>query len=162
MRLSRRNCFGGFIRELSSGPSPTGTIHQAVSQVRSFNGSAACPHVVLRSERRYAWNDINSMSTPLWDFHIFIKADVDPEFAWQFWTNVANWRELEPGVDFEVDGPFAPRLAGMRESAWTRAAALVDSCGGPPAGLGLKKCHCREPRLWSACDSRKWLRVELE
>jgi DNA-binding LytR/AlgR family response regulator len=31
-----------------------------------------------------------------------------------------------------------------------------------PAGLGLKKCRCPEPRLWSACDSRKWLGAELE
>ena len=52
------------------------------------------------------------MSTPLWEFQYSIEADVPPEFAWQFWTNVANWRELEPGVEFEVDGPFAPGTGG--------------------------------------------------
>ena len=52
------------------------------------------------------------MSTPLWEFQYSIEADVHPGFAWQFWTNVANWRELEPGVEFEVDGSFASGMRG--------------------------------------------------
>ena len=50
---------------------------------------------------------------PAWQFECFVETDARPEFAWQFWTNVANWRELEPGVEFEVDGPFAAGARGV-------------------------------------------------
>jgi Polyketide cyclase / dehydrase and lipid transport len=64
------------------------------------------------------------MSAPLWEFRYSIETDAHPEFAWQFWTNVANWRELEPGVEFELDGPFAPgtrgrtRMPGQEPRHW--------------------------------------------
>jgi hypothetical protein len=78
---------------------------------------------------------VNSMSTPLWEFQYSIEADGHPEFAWQFWTNIANWRELEPGIEFEVDGPFAPgtrgctRMPGQEPRHWLiHAVDLGRSC----------------------------------
>jgi hypothetical protein len=53
------------------------------------------------------------MSTPAWEFQYSIEIDAHPDFAWQFWTNVDNWRELEPGGEFELDGPFAPGTRGQ-------------------------------------------------
>jgi Polyketide cyclase / dehydrase and lipid transport len=53
------------------------------------------------------------MSTPAWEYQYSVEIDAHPEFTWLFWTNVSNWRELEPGVEFELDGPFA---AGTRGS----------------------------------------------
>jgi len=52
------------------------------------------------------------MSTRSWEFQYSVDAAASREFAWQFWTNIANWRELEPGVQFEMDGPFAPGVHG--------------------------------------------------
>jgi len=64
------------------------------------------------------------MSAALWEFQYSIEADAQPEFVWRFWTNAANWRELEPGVEFELDGPFAPgtrgctRVPGQEPQHW--------------------------------------------
>jgi hypothetical protein len=52
------------------------------------------------------------VSTPIWDFQCSIETAADREFVWQFWTNIANWKELEAGVEFELDGPFAPGARG--------------------------------------------------
>jgi Polyketide cyclase / dehydrase and lipid transport len=52
------------------------------------------------------------MSAPAWEFQYSIEADAHPEFAWQFWTDVANWREHEPGVEFELDGPLGEGTTG--------------------------------------------------
>jgi hypothetical protein len=64
------------------------------------------------------------MTAPLWEFQYSVEADARPEFAWQFWTNPANWRELEPGVEFEIHGPFAPgtrgctKMPGQEPRSW--------------------------------------------
>jgi hypothetical protein len=61
---------------------------------------------------------------PLWEFRYSIETGAHAEFAWQFWTNVANWRELEPGVEFEWDGAFVPgargctRMPGQEPRHW--------------------------------------------
>jgi len=51
-------------------------------------------------------------STHPWQFQCSIEVRAHREFAWQFWTNVVNWRKLEPAVEFELDGPFAPGTRG--------------------------------------------------
>jgi hypothetical protein len=64
------------------------------------------------------------MSTPAWEFQCSVEAGVHADFAWKFWTNIANWRELEPGVEFESDGPFAPgtrgrtKMPGQEPRSW--------------------------------------------
>jgi hypothetical protein len=64
------------------------------------------------------------MSTIPWEFQASVEAGVNREFAWQFWTDVANWRELEPGVEFELDGAFAAgatgrtKIPGQEERRW--------------------------------------------
>jgi Polyketide cyclase / dehydrase and lipid transport len=78
------------------------------------------------SAKAYSWEggESKSMSTPTWEFQYSIEADAHPEFAWEFWTNIANWRELEPGVEFELDGPFAAgargrtRMPGQEPRHW--------------------------------------------
>ena len=55
------------------------------------------------------------MSPHPWELECSVEADVHTDFAWRFWTNVANWRELEPGVEFNLDGPFAPGSAGRTQ-----------------------------------------------
>ena len=39
-----------------------------------------------------------------------IDANVTPDFAWQFWTNDANWDD--PPARFAIDGPFADGSRG--------------------------------------------------
>jgi Polyketide cyclase / dehydrase and lipid transport len=59
-----------------------------------------------------------------WEFQYSVEAAAPPEFVWSFWTNVANWKELEPGVEFDLDGPFAPgthgctRMPGQDSRHW--------------------------------------------
>jgi len=52
------------------------------------------------------------MGTHPWHFQCSIEVRAHRGFSWQFWTNVVNWRKLEPGVEFELDGPFAPGAQG--------------------------------------------------
>jgi Polyketide cyclase / dehydrase and lipid transport len=67
---------------------------------------------------------VNSTNPPAWEFQYSIEVDAHSEFAWQYWTNVANWRDLEPGVEFELDGPFAAgtrgrtRMPGQEPRQW--------------------------------------------
>jgi hypothetical protein len=64
------------------------------------------------------------MSTPAWEFQYSVETAADPEFAWAFWTNVSNWRELEPAVEFELHGRFAAgtrgctRMPGQEPRQW--------------------------------------------
>lgn len=53
------------------------------------------------------------MSNPAWQFECSVETAARLEFAWQFWTDVTNWSRLEPGVEFEMDGPFAPGTRGI-------------------------------------------------
>lgn len=53
------------------------------------------------------------MNKPVWEFACSVEANAAAEFAWNFWTDVANWRLLEPGVEFELHGPFAAGTQGF-------------------------------------------------
>jgi hypothetical protein len=39
------------------------------------------------------------------------EADASPDFAWRYWSNVANWDD--PPAQFELDGPFAVGARGL-------------------------------------------------
>ena len=45
------------------------------------------------------------MNPPLWTFEHTVECEVPREFAWNYWTNPANWDD--PPARFEFDGPFA-------------------------------------------------------
>ena len=51
-----------------------------------------------------------------------VETSASPAFAWQFWTNIANWDD--PPAEFELDGPFATgsrgitRLPGQEPLHW--------------------------------------------
>ena len=45
------------------------------------------------------------MSETLWEFEHSIECGVPREFAWEYWTNPANWDD--PPARFEFDGSFA-------------------------------------------------------
>src|SRR4051794_34161153 len=74
--------------------------------------------------RTFRQCDPTGMTSPMWEFQSSIEIDAPPEYAWQFWTNVSNWRELEPGLEFELDGPFASgtrgrtRMPGQEPRDW--------------------------------------------
>ena len=53
------------------------------------------------------------MAKPAWEFQYSVETGARPEFVWQYWTNAANWQDLEPGAEFELDGPFAPGTRGI-------------------------------------------------
>ena len=53
---------------------------------------------------------------PAWTFEHSITGGVSAEFAWNFWTNVANWA-LDADVEtVEIDGPFAAGARGVTNS----------------------------------------------
>src|SRR5260370_33791167 len=51
-----------------------------------------------------------------------VERDASPAFAWNYWTNIANW--ADPPAEFELDGPFAvgsrevTRLRGREPLRW--------------------------------------------
>ena len=49
------------------------------------------------------------MEQPAWDFQHSAECKASREFAWKYWTNIANWDD--PPAKFELDGPFG---AGSR------------------------------------------------
>ena len=43
-------------------------------------------------------------SQPAWQFHHSVVCNAPRQFAWSYWTNVANWND--PPANFHLDGPF--------------------------------------------------------
>jgi hypothetical protein len=62
------------------------------------------------------------MNTIAWEITHAVEANASPSFAWNYWTNVANW--ADPPAKFELDGPFAcgsrgtTRLPGQEPLHW--------------------------------------------
>lgn len=44
------------------------------------------------------------MEGAAWDFQHSVECKASREFAWKYWTNIANWDD--PPAKFELDGPF--------------------------------------------------------
>jgi hypothetical protein len=57
-----------------------------------------------------------------WEITCSVETDARPAFAWNYWTNIANW--ADPPAEFELDGPFAggsrgtTRLPGREPLHW--------------------------------------------
>jgi len=43
-------------------------------------------------------------SEPAWQFHHSVDCNAPQQYAWRYWTNVANWND--PPATFRLDGPF--------------------------------------------------------
>ena len=43
-------------------------------------------------------------------FEHSVEADVGPEFAWNYWTDIRNWDD--PPAQFNLDGPFSSGAKG--------------------------------------------------
>ena len=62
------------------------------------------------------------MTTIAWEMTHVVETNASPAFAWNYWTNVANWDD--PPAKFELDGPFASgsrgttRLPGQEPLHW--------------------------------------------
>jgi hypothetical protein len=50
------------------------------------------------------------MATVPWEITHSVETNASPAFAWNFWTDVANWDD--PPAEFELDGPFATGSRG--------------------------------------------------
>lgn len=49
----------------------------------------------------------------MWSFEYSVQSSVSREFAWQFWTNVANWPVVDPSVEsVQLNGAFAAGTTG--------------------------------------------------
>lgn len=46
----------------------------------------------------------HSMSEPAWEFQHSTECNAPRQFAWRFWTDIANW--IDPPAKFDLDGPF--------------------------------------------------------
>jgi hypothetical protein len=57
-----------------------------------------------------------------WEMTYSVESGASPAFAWNYWTNIANW--IDPPAEFEIDGPFAAgspgttRLPGQDSLHW--------------------------------------------
>jgi hypothetical protein len=45
-----------------------------------------------------------SVSAPVWQFRHSVCCCAPRDFAWRYWTNVANWDD--PPARFQIEGPF--------------------------------------------------------
>lgn len=50
------------------------------------------------------------MSEIAWQIEHTVEANVSARFAWDYWSNVANWDD--PPAEFFLDGPFAAGSVG--------------------------------------------------
>ena len=49
----------------------------------------------------------------MWKIEHTVECNVSKQFAWDFWTNVANWPLVDPAVEStSIDGPFAAGANG--------------------------------------------------
>jgi hypothetical protein len=62
------------------------------------------------------------MTTVPWEMTHSVETNACPAFAWNYWTDVANWDD--PPAKFDLDGPFASgsrgttRLPGQQPLQW--------------------------------------------
>jgi polyketide cyclase/dehydrase/lipid transport protein len=105
-----------------------------------------------------------------WSFEHSIECPVGREFAWRFWTDVANWPVVDSSVEaVRLDGPFAAgakgvtKPRGMPEVEW-RITEVEDGISARieiPAPGAVMKC------FWAFEDtasggSRMTQRVHME
>jgi hypothetical protein len=61
------------------------------------------------------------MATVPWEITHSVETNASPEFAWHYWTNIANWNDPP---EFALDGPFAigsrgaTRFPGQQPLYW--------------------------------------------
>lgn len=49
-----------------------------------------------------------------WTFEYSVECQASRDFAWQFWTDVANWAVVDPAVESAtLDGPFVAGAKGV-------------------------------------------------
>lgn len=49
-----------------------------------------------------------------WSFEHFVDTKAGREAAWRFWSDVTNWAEVDPAIDWvRADGPFAAGTTGV-------------------------------------------------
>ena len=46
-----------------------------------------------------------SAPAPAWRFRYSVDCRAPRDFAWNYWTNIANWND--PPASFRIEGPFA-------------------------------------------------------
>ena len=46
----------------------------------------------------------NNPAEPAWEFQHSVDCNTPQQFAWRYWTNVANWNE--PRATVQLNGPF--------------------------------------------------------
>jgi hypothetical protein len=62
------------------------------------------------------------VTTIAWEMTHAVETNASPAFAWNYWTDVANWDD--PPAKFELEGPFAngsrgtTRLPGQEPLHW--------------------------------------------
>ena len=72
------------------------------------------------------------MSGIAWQIEHTVAADVNATFAWNFWSNVANWDD--PPAEFVLDGPFVEgasgttRIPGQDPIRWRIRDVLPGAC----------------------------------
>lgn len=68
----------------------------------------------------------------MWAFEHSVECKVDRNFAWQFWSNVSNWAEVDSSVEIAaLDGPFQSRAKGLGLNARPVALSFLGRYGRP-------------------------------
>src|ERR1051325_8517387 len=88
-----------------------------------------CKPANRRPLTEYTVGKFKRRRTTMWSFEHTVQTPVNREFAWQFWTDVANWAVVDASVEsVQLNGPFAAGTSGTTK----------------PRGLDLVEWYIRE------------------
>lgn len=79
--------------------------------------------------------EVQPMASVAWEITHSVETNASPDFAWHYWTNVANWDD--PPAKFELDGPFH-RVPRSHSGTWAGAVTLAH-----PRGYSAQCSHDR-------------------
>ena len=93
-----------FAKAISEGASPIAAPRRMpwgleVAYVRAPEGT-----IIGFSEQPQSTGGMMTTPEPAWQFHHSVICNTPRQFAWSYWTNVANWNE--PPASVHLDGPF--------------------------------------------------------
>ncbi|MGH9723114.1 MAG: hypothetical protein ACRD8O_23125 [Bryobacteraceae bacterium] len=94
------------------------------------------------------------MTDIAWETSHSVEAGVTAEFAWSYWTNIANWDD--PPAKFELDGRFEAGARGRRRMPGQEPLGWIIREVGPGRTAAI------EMALDRASISFKWRFDEIE
>jgi hypothetical protein len=91
-----------------------------------------------------------------YEFECSVECRVEKDFAWGFWSDVANWSVVDPSVEaVTLDGDFAAGTKGLTKPRGADAAEweLLEVVAGESAVIGIFLPGAVLKFYWKFADS---------